>query len=235
MNLRVACLATFAILLLCISSASNAQAQGHTIRGKVRNASGVNVPRVTVNLESGNGPVVNQTVTNNEGDFAFTNLSDTSYVVTISAPDYNPASERVDFVRSVNANDPGETRTVEITLVSKTHASLARREVSFVQNVPKQANDQFLRATQALKEGRTQEAITLLQQAITIFPDYFDARYALANELVVEEKFTEAITQLDEARRINAKDDRVYQAFGMILMRQQKLPWPLASSRKLHG
>jgi tetratricopeptide (TPR) repeat protein len=210
------------VLILCLTTASSAAAQGHTIRGKVRNSAGVNMPRVTVSLESGNGAMINQTVTNNEGDFAFTGLSDNSYVLTVSPPDYNPASERVDFVRSINSNDPGEMRTVEITLVGKAGAAYTRGTVRFVQNVPKEAGDNYVLGMTSLKEGRPKEGVEFLQKAISVFPDYFDARFALANELILEEKFTAAIAHLDEARRINPKDDRIFQAFGMIMMQQQK-------------
>jgi tetratricopeptide (TPR) repeat protein len=221
-SFRIDIPSTLFVLILCLTTASSAAAQGHTIRGKVRNSAGVNLPRVTVSLESGNGAMINQTVTNNEGDFAFTGLSDNSYVLTVSPPDYNPASERVGFVRSINSNDPGETRMVEITLVGKAGVAYTRGTVRFVQNVPKEAGDNYLLGMTSLKEGRPKEGVEFLQKAISVFPDYFDARFALANELILEEKFTAAIAHLDEARRINPKDDRIFQAFGMIMMQQQK-------------
>ncbi|HEY8184424.1 MAG TPA: carboxypeptidase regulatory-like domain-containing protein [Pyrinomonadaceae bacterium] len=210
------------ILLLFVTTASSASAQGHTIRGKVRDSAGVNMPRVTVSLESGNGAMINQTVTNNEGDFAFTGLSDNSYALTVSAPDYNPATERVDFVRSINSNDPGETRTVEITLIGKAGAPFSRGGVRFVQNVPKEAGNSYVLGMTSLKEGRQKEGVEFLQKAISVFADYFDAHFALANEFILEEKFNAAIGHLDEARRINPKDDRIFQAFGVIMMQQQK-------------
>jgi Tfp pilus assembly protein PilF len=210
------------ILACCLAMAVTAAAQGHTIRGKVRTPSGVNMSRVTVNLETGSGAMINQTVTNNEGDFNFSGLSDNSYTVTVSAPDYSPATERVEFVRSVGANEPGEVRTVEIVLIGNLNSRTARREVSFVQNIPKGASDKFVLGMQSLKDGRAKEAVGYLEQAIGIFPDYFDARFALANEFILEGKLSPAIAHLDEARRINPKDDRVFQAFGIILMRQQK-------------
>jgi Tfp pilus assembly protein PilF len=222
MKFRIVISTSLMIVALCLATASSAAAQGHTIRGKVRNSAGVNLSRITVNLESSAGAMINQTVTNNEGDFTFTGLTDNGYSVTASAPDFNPASERVDFVRSIGSEDPGETRTVEITLVSSATVRTARREVSFVQNIPKEASDKFALGMQSLKDGRAPEAVTYLEQAIGIFPDYFDARFALANQLMTEGKLTAAIPHLDEARRINPKDDRIYQAFGIILMRQQK-------------
>ena len=124
------------VLLGCF--ASSAYAQGHTIRGKIRNSLGTNVGRVSVTLER-NGALIDQTVSNNEGDFTFTTLTDTSYTVVVSAPDYNPTSESVEFVRATGSDQPGETRTVEITLIAKGGVRPARPGLTFVQDVPEPA------------------------------------------------------------------------------------------------
>lgn len=218
--MRTTVLTTLGIALLTCA-ASLAHAQGHTIRGKVRNSSGVNMPQITVSLESGNGGLINQTVTNNEGDFFFGGLGDTSYVITVSAPDYNPITERVEFVRNIGPRDPGETRTVEVTLV-RTNVRPPRAGLTFAQNVPKAAQISYESALKLSKQGKPEEAIAALREAIRIFPDYFNAHFVLANELVKAGKHGEAIAQLDEARRINPRDDRIYELFGLVLMEQKK-------------
>lgn len=221
MQFRAAVLTTLAITLLACA-ASITRAQGHTIRGKVRNSSGVNMSQITISLESGNGGLINQTVTNNEGDFFFGGLGDTSYVITISAPDYNPTSERVEFVRNIAASDPGETRTVEIALTPKVGARVAPARVVFAQNVPQAAREAFEQGAKLSKGGHSKEAVTSLEQAIELFPDYFEAHFLFASELVKQGKLGEAIKQLNEAQRINPKDDRVWHVFGMVLTLQRK-------------
>ena len=201
--------------------ASEASAQGHTIRGKVRNNAGTNVGRVTVTLEQ-NGAMINQTVANNEGDFSFTGLSDTSYTVVISAPDYNPASEQVQFVNLTSPDQPGETRTVEITLVAKGGIRPPRAGLNFVQNVPPPARQSFEAGLKHQQENRPVDATAAYETAIRIFPDYFDARFVLANQLISQNKLDAAIPHLDVARRVNERDDRVWHSFGIILMRQGK-------------
>ena len=221
MSCRISVLSAIGCLILCVVSAGAARGQGHTIRGKVQNTSGAHVAHVTVSLESGTGAVVGQTVTNSEGDFFFSGLGNTSYVITISAPDYNPASEHVDFVRTATANDPGETRTVEVTLTPK-GSRPARAGLKFAQNVPQAALDAFEQATKLLGSGHAHEAQAALETAIKLFPDYFDARFVLAGELTKQGKLDEAIKQLNEAQRINPRDDRVWYAFGMALQQQGK-------------
>ena len=216
-------LMALAVLTICFASATDSLAQGHTIRGKVRNSSGANMAQITINLEGGNGGLINQTVTNNEGDFFFGGLNETSYVVTVSAPDFNSASERVEFVRNISPGDPGEMRTIEMTLVRKDGSlPTTRTAVSFVQNVPQEARDSFSTGVKLLREGRSKESLASLQKAVSIFPDYFDARFTLAREFIKQRNFNEAITHLEHARRINPKDDRVFQSFGIIMMQQQK-------------
>jgi Tfp pilus assembly protein PilF len=113
-------------------------------------------------------------------------------------------------------------RTIEITLTRKFGPAIGRPEVSFIQDVPKEAHENFELGVKSLKEGQTQDGIVKLQKAVSIFPDYFDARFMLASEYMKQHKLSEAIVELDNARRVNPKDDRVFQLFGLIMMKQQK-------------
>ncbi len=219
MRYRVTLLA--AVFLFLISFAASAHGQGHTIRGKVRNSAGANVSRVTVMLEK-NGVPVDQTVSNNEGDFAFTGLTDTSYTLVASAAGYNAASESVEFVRATGQGEPGETRTIEMTLVATGGVRPPRAGLSFVQEVPKAARDAFESGLKFAREKRTAEAVAAYETAIKLFPDYFDAHLVLAHEDAKQDKFPEAIKHLDEARRVNPKDDRVYDLFARVMMQQRK-------------
>src|SRR5207237_7365031 len=114
--------------------------QGNSLCGKVRNSSGAHMSQVVVSIETGHGSPFGQTATNNEGDFFFGGLTETSYVLVISAPDYNPASEHVDFVNRTGPDNPGESRTIDITLTPKSNViSRVRPGTRFVQNVPEPA------------------------------------------------------------------------------------------------
>lgn len=92
----------------------------------------------------------------------------------------------------------------------------------FTQNVPPTALAIYERAVKMRKAGKLQLAMSLMEEAIKLFPDYFDARYALALDLARTGNAYEAIAQLEQARKINPADDRVYQSFGAILIEQKK-------------
>jgi len=219
---KIAC-SLLAALLLCCSLNGQAQAQGNTLRGKVRDSNGRNMARVIVDLQTGNGQPINQTVTNNEGDFYFAGLEETSYIVVISSPDYHPVNQRVEFIRRVTPDAVGETRTEEYTLMPKNNPAPPKpARPTLAQNVPQAARDAMDRAMKLSREGASQQSIAAMREAIGLFPDYFDAHFALGNELMKAGALDEAIVELDKARQINPKDDRVYQTFGLLLSRQKK-------------
>ena len=209
------------VSIIVLSCCASLLAQGHSIRGKVRNAAGVNVARSPVTLER-NGAMVEQTVTNNEGDFSFSGLTDTSYTVIVSAVDYNPVSESVEFVRAAASDQPGELRTVEITLTFKEPVRPPRAGINFVQNIPAAALAAFEAGLKHSRENRPTEAIASYREAIKLFPNYFNANLTLAAELAKQGQLQEAITSLEAARAANPKDDRVYELFARVMMQQRK-------------
>jgi tetratricopeptide (TPR) repeat protein len=211
---------TAVILLLLVAPAAARAQQGNSIRGKVRDSSGNNVPRVTVDLQTGNGAAAGQTTANNEGDFFFGGLNDISYVVSARMPEYQPASESVEFSNRAGRESPGELRTVELTLVPRAAAAPrpAPGRVAVAQAVPAPAREAFERGMKLSREGHVAEAEREVREAVAAFPDYFDARFWLANELIRTERLDDAVQHLEVARRVNPRDERVYLSFGQLLM-----------------
>lgn len=210
------------LFALLFAEAHAARAQtGNRIRGKVRDSSGLSVSRVTVDLQNGNGAFVDQTTTNNEGDFFFGGLFDSSYTVLVRAADYSPASETVEFSDRAGRESPGEQRTVEVTLLPRSDASArtAPGRVSVTQQaVPARAREAFDRGMKLSREGRAQDAESAVREAVADFPDYFDARIWLASELMRTGRLDDAVQHLEVARRVSPTDERVYLAFGNLLM-----------------
>lgn len=209
--------------LLGLLASAAARQQGNSIHGKVSNSAGKHMSQVIVEIETGNGQLVETIVTNNEGDFSVSGLTGTSYIVVIRQVDYEPVSEHVDFVRTVGPDDPGERRTLQITLIPKggVRQSPSNRVISG-QNVPKAARDALDRALKFMKDNKSEEAIASLKEAIKAYPDYFDAHLLLAGAYLKADRLDESIAGYEQARKVNPKDDRVYQGFGQVLIRQKK-------------
>ena len=68
---------------------------------------------------------------------------------------------------------------------------------------------------------KVEEAVENMHKAVKIFPDYFDAHLELGNIFLKTEQFNEAIAELDLARQVNPNDERTYQSFGLLLMKQR--------------
>jgi tetratricopeptide (TPR) repeat protein len=197
--------------------------QGRSIIGRAHQADGESAAWLIVRLLNAGGEPLTLAVTDHAGEFSFGGLGETSYRVVIQAAGRQTATARIDFNVAQSAARSNNVRTVELTLVlAGSGAQLNASRTAFTQSVPKAARDSFERAMRLGQAGRKQVAHAMMQEAIKIFPDYFDAHFALSSELVKAGRLNEAITELEEAIRINPRDDRVYQSFGIIMMRQGK-------------
>lgn len=206
---------------LALVSSGDAFVQNNMLRGKVRASNGVTVNNAIVELRIGGGAMISQTVTRNDGDFAFSNLSSGEYEVSISIAGYEPAIQMARF----NQHDRSgfsEVINIEVLIRPKRELVLAPPGTSYAQEVPKPARAAYERAVARLREGKSDEAVAALREAIAAFNDYFDAHYALGRELFRAGKDNEALEALERARQINDRQDAVYYIFGLLMMKQGK-------------
>ncbi len=205
------------------STASAQQQQERSIRGRAHNSAGVNAAWIIVRLLTSSSEPVTLAVTDNTGEFLFSGLKETSYLVVIAAPGYRTTTEKINFKGRASFLSADGVLTVEITLLPDSSAALASiSQPAFTQNIPKAAREAFERAMRMGKAGRKEVANTMLQEATKIYPDYFDAHFALGNELMKAGRVDEAIIELEHASQINPRDDRVYQTFGALLVKMGK-------------
>lgn len=213
-------LAALALLLL---QALVVHAQAiNTLRGKVRSTSGMTLNNAIVELRLSGGALLAQTVTRNDGDFAFSNLEPGEYTLEVTLSGYQPTSQLARF------NQPRggafqEVINVEVVLRQREDTTItAPAGTNFVQDVPKVAREAYEKAVAKLREGKSAEAISLLREAIAQFNDYFNANFALASELYRAGKYQEALEPLERARQVNDRDGNVYYLFGQVMLRQRK-------------
>jgi Putative Zn-dependent protease, contains TPR repeats len=213
-----------ALLLFCWLAAPQASGQaisGNTISGKIRQSSGQPAANLLIHLETGNGVPIIQTVTGNEGDYAFSGLEGATFIIVINEPHYQPVAERVEFAREA-VGRPGETLRVDITLVAKAASGVPPARAVFRQDVPAEALQAYQRGVKLLAERKSDEGMQILAAAIKLYANYFDAHFALGLELLRLRRYDDAIGELERARVINPKDSRVYHTFGIVLFEQKK-------------
>jgi len=208
-------------LLLGLAIVCNGQSStGNTILGKIRTQSGQTIANILVELQSGNGVPIGQTVTSNEGDYAFSGLAGGSFTITVNDSQYDSFAERVEFTREASTR-PGGILRADITLASRPRHSETRGGVIFHQDVPDTAVKAHKLALRLFSEGKSEEGISALRQAIKLFPAYFDAHFALGLELFRQHRYQDATQELEKARLINPRDSRLYYTFGLVLYEQR--------------
>jgi tetratricopeptide (TPR) repeat protein len=205
------------VLLTCVP----ASAQSNTLRGKVRSTNGITVNNAIVELRANGGGMLSQTVTRNDGDFAFSNLGPGEYEVAITIAGYETAVQTARFDQGQRMNFSQEVN-IEVLIRPKKEIVLAPPGTSFAQDVPKPARAAFERAVNRLREGKSDEALAAFREAIAGFNDYFDAHIALSAELFRLGKNKEALDSLERARQINDRQDGVFYMFGLVMMKEGK-------------
>jgi Tfp pilus assembly protein PilF len=197
------------------------QNPNNMIRGKVRGVDGMTINNAMVELYQGNGGMVAQAVTRNEGDFTFGQIPAAEYQVHVAASGFEPVTQSVKFMQTSRASF-GEVVSVEITLKLKPSPTTPVAGVRFAQEVPKAARLAFDKAMERLRENKYEETLGLLREAVAIFNDYFDANFMLARELLRAGKDQEALEALERARHVNEREGAIYHLFGMVMLKQKK-------------
>ena len=202
-----------ALLFFALASVS---AQGvHTLQGKViaPNGSAPTQP-VKVTLTYSGRPIY-ETFTDLGGHFSFTSLSKGTYELTAEGDDATFETTSATAEVAAFGSAP-QLFTQNIQLRSKQTRTPGRA------TVPKAARETLERAKKIAEQGKPELALSLMREAIKLFPLYFEAHLELGNELLQTGHLEEAIAELDQARQINPKDDRAYLSFGLVLMQQKK-------------
>ena len=209
---------------LCLLVASTLVfAQGtNVLEGKVILPSGIQPPNsVRVKLTYNGRPML-ETFTDLSGRFSFPGLKPGSYQLTAEGDGIN--FETTSIRAEVSAfGRAGQSFTQDIQLRPIAHKATTAPGVvnAFTQDVPPAAKQALDAGLKLVEEGKIEAAVESMQKAIKIFPKYFEAHLQLGNTFLKVNQFNEAIAELDLAREINPNDERAYQAFGLLLMRQR--------------
>lgn len=220
MNAKSKTIAIAFFLASLLSSVVNAQSEGNILIGKVREESGRPLANVLVELQTGNGVLFAQTITTNEGDYAFSGLAGASFILVINDPGHELLTERVELTRTATSR-PGERVRVDLVLKLKGKATTPPAGTVFQQEIPETALKAYRRGMRLLAERNSERGISALHEALKIMPTYFDAHFALGLEMFRLHRLGDAIKELEQARTANPRDGRLYHIFGLVLYEQK--------------
>lgn len=195
--------------------------QAFEVSGQV-NVADTNEPagNVPVRLERFSGGLVDQMNTDGRGRFRFTNLQRGYYKVVINAPGYAPTQQEAD-----------------LTLLSKTYLlftlatskSGARGEPTGAgavvdARVPADAREELAQGRSAMARKSYPDAVAHLQKAISIYPDFFDARLLLATAFIDLRDWANAETTLRRTLELKPENATALIYLGEVYWRQKRFP-----------
>lgn len=216
--------ATIALAALFSAVPPSALAQSAIIDGLVTGPNGQPVDNAHVTLTDDSYSPLSSKYTDASGRFRFS-VTASTYYVEIEAPGkpYKPKRERVEVNPSPFGRG-GEIFRVDVTLAADRPANDAGSRatgVRFVQQIPEGARKEYERGVQLIRE-KPDEGAEALRQAITLFPDYYDARELLGTELVKSGKYADALPLLTRAVEINPSGELSFYALGVLNYRSSK-------------
>lgn len=195
---------------------------GHALQGKVITPNGTQ-PSAPVKVTlTFSGRRIYETFTDLSGRFSFTALTRGTYQLTAEGDGLTFETTTVYAEVSAFGNAPQLfTQDIQLRPIRGKPTQRAAVVNAFTQSVPKAAQQALESALKLIGQKKSELAIERLREALTIFPEYFEAHFQLGNEQLKAGRFAEAIAHLDRAREINPNDERPYQSFGLLLMRQK--------------
>ena len=232
MNIRIG-VTTLAVLVLCVgasaqikrpTSEENAEKTGRgSIRGRVVLPGGSFVTEsVKVSLQTLR-ETISVIYTENQGQFEFPGLVAGNYKLEAEGDRqrFELSTELVQVFRGapsiVTLTLKEKASSVKVTAGAKT-ASVTE----LAQNIPSGAKKEFDKASRAVREGKTEEAVAHLRRAIALYPAFVMAHNDLGAQLLGLGKPDEAA---EEFRQAIALDDKAFNPklnLGIVLVQQHR-------------
>ena len=218
--------ATITFLLVFAASAGSAIAQGgNVLEGKVVTPAG-SQPNAPVRVKlTFNGRAIHETFTDLSGRFSFPGLVRGRYQLTAEGDGMSFETTSVYAeISAFGASSQSFTQDIQLRPIVRKATPPPGVVNAFTQDVPPEAKAAFDTGMKFVAEGKTEAAVENMQKAVKIFPKYFEAHLELGNIFLKAAQFNEAIAELDLAREINPNDERTYQSFGLLMMKQRNFP-----------
>ena len=223
---------TLSLLAFAVILVPEARPQGGetgNIIGRVTISRASFPPHVMVTITT-RGITVNSSYTDDEGKFAFYNLTTNVYHVLINDERFQP----VDALAQVNALIVSNTM-VNIILVPKEAAKQTpdRQQTSsgnpyvvdtaeYTKHYPKEAVKEYEKGSKSSQKGEQEDAIKHYGKAVNVAPDFYEARNGLGLAYLSKLNFVEAQKQFEEAIRVNQGDSQAYFNLGNLFLLQKR-------------
>lgn len=197
------------------------------IEGRVFDQSSNPISDINIELSDEVGVMIGRTKTDSTGRFYFSNVSRGRFTVKVLpfGRGFYPDTKEVEIapIRN-NSSDIGyvefylrpEKRNPEILEGEKP-------EVIFAQDIPEKAEELFEKGIKNL-EKKNDQGISELEEAIKIFPNYFNALSRLGKEYILRKNYEKGYPYLLRAIDINSRSFSSYYSLGIAFYELKQIP-----------
>ena len=200
----------------------------NSIEGRVTGPDNRPLQNVRVILQTDTYAQIQMAYTDGAGRYRFQGIPSGIYNIQVEPGQYNfdRQSARLDVnpisgrkAGVLGASGGGEIFRQDFTLRSSNPINTDKGPggTVFAQTVPEPARKEYVNALKSLDSNNFDVAVQSLKQAITLFPDYYDALELLGSEYVKHRDFQAALPVLNQAIKINDKSWRGYYSLGVAL------------------
>lgn len=225
MNKRLLIRHAFAWLALALIPAAALAQSVNTLEGRVVLPDGTQPTqpvRVTLTMS---GRRLFETFTDLSGRFSFTGLGRGAYQLTAEGD--GQTFETTSVTAEVSAFGPApQTFTQNIQLRPKAGAAVppaatvAAEEID--PEVPEAAREKYRQGVKSAAEGKTEQAVKLLQEAVKAHDRFYAANLALAGQLSKLQRYDEALAAYRRAGELKPDRPEPYVGVGVTLVSQKR-------------
>jgi tetratricopeptide (TPR) repeat protein len=198
---------------------------GFVVFGRVSLPDGRPAARVKVFLETLNG-LKREVLSDDQGNYEFRGLGAGRYRLSAT----NPNEPKQFSERAESDNTRAFANRVQVDIYLRLPHSEADKnykpgtiDVSeAAQNIPKPARKAYEQGLNAQKENRLEKAMASFNQALEIYPGYFQALTDRGNLLMQQNKLTEAMGDFERALQINGQYSPALRGAGYCNIQQRK-------------
>ena len=188
------------------------------INGQVRHAQGGRPAEfILVRVESFGGGVAGELTTDRSGKFRFVGLAAELYVVSLRVQGFREVSQQVDLRTQL-------TDYVQLTLIPEENGSVPSNRKGVIDaNVPHGALAEFEKGRNALLQtNNAASGILHLENAVRIYPRYFEALLLLGTAYMDQGNWDKAEHALARALEIYPKAANALFALGELYLKQKR-------------
>jgi len=239
------CISKFALLLILLSSSSFAALANslkpafpadsiNRIEGIVWDPYRHPVPNIYVELQNENYSTLSRTRTDSTGRFSFIGVSGGHFNIKVltSGTNYLEYTEGIDVVNVLQGSSDSVYLDVYLKFDKRKASSGAASvtEAIFVQNVPVEAEKLYHKGLKDLG-AKLDRGFTEIDEALKIFPDYYDALNTMGCKYVSRKEYQKAVPYLIRAIDINRRSFSSFYALGYAAYELNHRPEAMEAAR----